>query len=86
MASEARYSVGTMDDELNAYTPQIGVEKSINITLHELRRALKRLRELGYSAHRFRDPDGGHEDHDSYVLVERTDGMSEEEILESWKR
>lgn len=86
MSMEARYSVGTWDSDMQAYTPQSGVEKSFNITIRELRSAIKRLRELGYSCHRFRDGDGGHEDSDTFVLVERTDGTTEEKILEQWKR
>lgn len=80
------FSVGTWDSELQAYTPQNGVELSFNITATELRRALKRLRELGYSAHRIRDSTGEHEDNDWSVLVERTDGKSEVKILKSWER
>jgi hypothetical protein len=81
------YSVGTWDAEAQGYTPQIGVDRSFNITRGELRRALKRLRELGYSAHRLRDEGGdGHYDNDTDVLVERTDGESETKILERWKR
>jgi hypothetical protein len=35
--------------------------------------ALKELREFGYSAHRYRCENGGHEDNDPMVLVERDD-------------
>lgn len=82
----AAYSVGTWDADAQAYTPQIGVEKSFNLTIHELRAAMKTLRQLGYSVHRRRDADGSHDDNDWMVLIERTDGMTEQEILESWKR
>ena len=80
------YSVGTWDSEAEGYTPQIGIDKSFNLTKWELRRALSELRCMDYSAHRFRDPDGGHDDNDWTVLVERTDGKSEYEILEQWRR
>ncbi len=84
--SEALYSIGTWDTDLQAYSPQPGVPKSINITLHELRAAMKLLRRMGYSCHRFRDADGTHDDNDWMVLIERTDGKSESEIRESWRR
>lgn len=32
------------------------------------------------------DTEWGHYGNDTSVLIERTDGMTEEEILESWKR
>jgi hypothetical protein len=82
MSTEARYSVGTWDVEAQAYTPQVGVP-AFNLTLAELRRSLKMLRQCGYSAHR-RGVDGC--DNDWCVLVERTDGKSESEILEQWER
>ena len=82
----AAYSVGTWCCEAHSYTPQIGVEKSLNLTLQELRAALKRLRQLGYSAHRLRSERGDHEDNDYSTLVERTDGMTEAEILKLWRR
>lgn len=50
------------------------------------------LRECGYTAHRTRyfikasHGDVVDWDSDTFVLVERTDGMTEAEILESWKR
>jgi len=80
-----RYSVGTWDADEQAYTPQIGVRCSLNCTLMELRQSLKELRALGYSAHRARDEHGEHYS-DPVVLVERTDGKPEAEILEDWKR
>lgn len=86
MSKEARYSVGTWDSEQEGYTPQIGVSHSFNLTIWQLRSALRELRGLGYSAHRFRDADGSHEDNDWAVLVERTDGKSEAEILGQWRR
>ncbi len=83
--TEARYSVGTWDPDEQAYTPLIEVP-SFNLTISELRRALKYLRSIGYSAHRLRDHLGSHDDNDWAVLVERTDGKSESGIMENWKR
>jgi len=80
------YSVGTWDTDKQAYTPQVGVEKSFNLTLRELRHAIGRLRKLGYSAHRRGNIKDGHDDNDFYVLIERIDGKSEQEIIEGWKR
>lgn len=82
----ATYSVGTWDSEAQAYTPQIGLDKSFHLTLAELRQAVRRLKRLGYSCHRRRNERGEHECNDWCVLIERTDGMSESEILEGWKR
>jgi len=79
------YSVGTWDPELEAYTPQVGVP-SFNLTLWQLRDSLRMLREMGYTAHRTRCPDGTHEDNDWSVLVERTDGKPESEIMKEWER
>lgn len=81
------YSVGTWDTDKQAYTPQPGLTvPSFNITLGQLRQALKQLRRLGYSAHRRRDADGSHDDNDWAVLVERTDGRHWKEIRRSWNR
>lgn len=79
------YSVGTWDTEAQAFTPQVGVP-AFNLTLAELRQSLRELRRHGYQCHRYRDANGTHDDNDFYVLVERTDGMSESEILKQWKR
>lgn len=85
--NEALYSVGTWNTEKQAYTPQDGLSvPSFNITLAQLRQALRDLRQMGYRCHRFRDPDGGHEDNDWSVLVERNDGRSWKEIRRGWVR
>ena len=85
--SEPRYSIGTYDTDAQGYTPQSGVSvPAFNITRAQLRRAMKELRGMGYTCHRFRDPDGGHDDNDTSVIIERTDGLPEEEILKSWER
>lgn len=81
------YSVSTWDTDEQAYTPQVGVTvPAFNITLWQLRHALKELRQMGYTAHRYRDPDGEHDDNDWSVLVERTDGRPEAEIRKGWER
>lgn len=83
----ALYSIGTWDTDAQAFTPQAGLSvPCINIPLPTLRQVMRELRRMGYSAHRRRDVDGGHEDNDSWVLVERTEGLSEAEVLENWKR
>ena len=82
------YSVGTWDTDAQGYTPQPELDReSFNITLWQLKELLQILKkEFGYSCHRYRDDDGGHECNDWSVLVERTDGKPQSEILESWKR
>ncbi len=71
----ALYSIATWDIDLQAYTEQVGLTvPSQNVDIHGLRAVLKQLKRMGYSCHRFRDPDGGHDDNDWCVLVERTDG------------
>lgn len=80
-----RYSVGTWDTETAAYTPQDAAGPWYNLTRAELRSALKELRLQGYQAHRVRCRDGSYYS-DSSVLVERTDGLTPAEVLESWKR
>lgn len=69
------YSVGTWDTDEQAYTPQAGLTvPSQNVPWLTLLQVLRELRRMGYTAHRYRDADGGHEDNDWAVLVERTDG------------
>lgn len=83
---EHRYSVGTWDTDTQAYTPQHGLGKSLNITWRELVKAIRGLRRMGYTAHRIRGSAGGDCDNDTGVLVQRTDGMTDAEVIESWKR
>lgn len=81
------YSVGTWDERRQAYTPQRGLSTpSFNITIRQLRTAMKELRGMGYSCHRFRDEDGDHDDNDWSVLIERTDGKHWKEIRKGWNR
>lgn len=81
------YSVGTWDTDRQAYTPQRRLSvPSFNMTLGQLRTALRELRAMGYSCHRYRDEDGDHWDTDTSVLVERTDGKPWREIRRDWNR
>jgi hypothetical protein len=85
--SEQLYSVGTWDTDAQAYTPQLGLSvPSFNVNREQLRKAMKELRKMGYSVHRYRDSDGSYDDNDFFVLIERTDGESVAKILDSWKR
>lgn len=69
------YSVGTWDGDEQAYTPQVGLTvQSQNVPLWGLCEVLRQLRRMGYTCHRYRDADGSHDDNDTSVLVERTDG------------
>lgn len=83
----ALYSVGTWSIDKQAFTPQqnIGM-RSYNIPLWQLKRALKQLRRMGYTAHRLRDSNGEHDDNDLMVLVERTDGQDVRSIRRRWRR
>lgn len=68
------YSVRTWDGDLERYTPQAGLSLPWRgLTIWQLRAALRELRGMGYTAHRYRDEDGEHFDNDYYVLVERDD-------------
>lgn len=85
------YSIGTWDTDLQAFTPQEGVP-AFNLTRAQLVSSIRQLQDCGYSCHRFRSRDetGNLEewasDSDPYVMINRTDGMPEYEILEMWKR
>lgn len=69
------YSIATWDTDEQAYTPQAGLlAPSQNVSWRGLLAVLRELRTMGYSCHYFRDTDGGHNDNDPAVLVERTDG------------
>ena len=45
-AEQPTYAVGTWDSSWQAFTPQIGLDRWYGLDIHDLRRALKRLREL----------------------------------------
>lgn len=81
------YSIGTWDVLIEAYTPQAGLSvPAFNIDRSQLRQAIRELRAIGYTAHRIRERDGSHDDNDTSVLIERTDGKSSEQIMEEWRR
>lgn len=85
--NEPLYSVGTWDTDKQSYAPQPGLSvPTFNMTLRQLRTAIKELRQRGYSAHRLRTHDGSHEQNDWAVLVERTDGRHWKEIRKGWRR
>ena len=65
-ANRPRYYVTTWDPERQEWTPQIGVRVG-PWTLFGLRKALRRLRTMGYQADRG----------DSFVLVERCESRAE---------
>lgn len=78
MTAPHTYSVRTWDTDEQAYTPQVGMSLPWQgLTLWQLKVALRELRDMGYSCHRTRDPDGGHDDNDWCVLVERDDEMTD---------
>ena len=81
----ALYSIGTWDTEAQAYTPQIGVP-AFNLTLYQLRQSMRMLQERGYSCHRTGNIRNRGDDNDTFVLIERTDGKSDAQILDDWKR
>jgi len=83
----ALYSVGTWDTDVSGYTPQPEMRcPCINVTWRGLLNALRELRnEHGYDAGRVRFADGSR-DSDWSVLVERTDGLTLDEILRNWER
>lgn len=86
-AGEPLYSVGTWDADAQAYTPQDGLTvPCLNVPWGGLLRVLRQLRRLSYSCHRRRDARGDHYDNDPMVMVERTDGAAEAEILGGWRR
>jgi hypothetical protein len=80
------YSIGTWDTDLQAYTPQAGMENCINIPRDVLRTRIRALRCMGYTAHRIGNSRDGHDDNDTFVLIERTDGKPEAVILKEWER
>lgn len=88
--SQPLYSVGIWDIDKQSYVPCRLSVPSFNMTLPQLRQAVRELRYMGYSAHRRRDPNGdeGHfyDDNDFYVLIERTDGKHWKKIRKGWQR
>jgi hypothetical protein len=80
------YSIGTWDMDLQAFTPQSGLKNCMNISRDVLKTRMRALRCMGYSVHRRGNIHDGHDDNDTSVLIERTDGKPESEIMENWKR
>lgn len=77
-ADRHTYSVRTWDPEEQRYTPQAGLSLPWEgLTLWQVRRALKELRSMGYTAHRYRSASGDHHENDFYVLVERDDQQTD---------
>jgi hypothetical protein len=73
MPKRKRYEVLTWDAEKQDWTPQKGVRRG-PYTLFGLRRAIRKLREIGYSGHR----------NDPSVYLERIGWLDEE--IAKWKR
>jgi len=71
-----KYRVLTWDIDQQKFTPQKGV-RSGPYTLFGLRKAIKKLRALGYSAHRKFSPDHYSGYSDPCVSVERIDPDNE---------
>lgn len=87
LVGDGLFSIGTWDGEKQGYTSQGGCQTPwMNVNKAGLRAHLKELKTMGYSCHRKRDESGEHDANDWTVLVERTDGASEAEILKSWER
>lgn len=87
MTATPLYSIGTWDTDRQAYTPQAGLAvPAFNITIWQLRQAIRELRSGGYTVHYVRSASGDHANNDWAVLIERTDGMSERKIRKSWRR
>lgn len=86
MNTEPLYSIGTWDTDLQSYSPHPGIP-AFNLTIYELRAAMRQLRDGGwYTVHRFGNTEILDRDSDPNVMIERTDGLPEQLILEGWKR
>jgi len=70
-----RYSIGTWDADLEAYTDQDGLSQSDNLTLWGMRVQIRELRRMNYTAHRRGNVYDGHHDNDASVLIERIDDL-----------
>jgi len=67
------YRVLTWDMEAKAYTPQDGLSKATGLTLWEVRRALRELRDLGYAADR----------NDPAIFIEREENIESQRQAEA---
>lgn len=83
------YSIGTWDTDEQAFRPHPACPK-LNQTRAELVESMRILQQYGYTCHRYgntrHEEDGGLRDSDPSVLIERTDGKPEAEILKQWER
>ena len=84
------YSIGTWDTDAQGFTPHPDIP-SFNLTRQQLVQAMRDLQSCGYTCHRIRERDEhgehtGEAESDVSVLIERTDGMAETDILAAWKR
>jgi hypothetical protein len=87
--AEPLYSIGTWDTDEQAFRPHPNCPK-LNQTRAELVQSMRVLQQYGYTCHRYgnkrTEEDGGLRDSDVSVLIERTDGKPESEILKGWER
>jgi hypothetical protein len=84
--SEPLYSIGTWDTDAQGFTRQEGVP-AFNLTRRQLVGSMRMLQETGmYTCHRYGNGTQDMRDSDTSVLIERTDGKSEAEILRDWER
>lgn len=84
--SEPLYSIGTWDTDAQGFTPQEGVP-AINLTRRQLVASMRMLQDYGgYTCHRYGNMTQHDRDSDTSVLIERTDGKPEAEILRDWER
>jgi hypothetical protein len=88
--SDATYCIGTWDTEQQAFTqhPEL---PWYALTRRELVAVMRELQQCGYTCHRvrYRDPDGtltDESDSDVSVLIERTDGRTQQQVREDWRR
>ena len=80
------YSIGTFDTNTQSFSPQESVP-AFNLTRNELVASMRMLQDRGYPCHRYGNSSTDDiRDSDWSVLIERTDGKSESEILKGWER
>jgi hypothetical protein len=83
--AEPLYSIGTWDADAQGYTPHEGVP-AFNLTRRQLVESMRMLQCGMYTCHRYGNSESLDRDSDTSVLIERTDGKSEAEILRDWER
>ena len=73
-----KYRIRTYDVENGTFTPEVGLSvPHDNLTIDQLKQAIKELRQIGYTVHRRRGKDGDHFDNDPSILIERVDSNGE---------